>query len=112
MVPEALPLLKPKSFHAHHAHVLAFGKGGFSDAVQEGVGADEQAQLAGEPRAGLAAQGEGYPLQGLLPAVGAPGIDAGDVLQALGEDLALASRFVAEELADSHPQAHRHPAPW
>jgi hypothetical protein len=30
--------------HAHHPHVLGFGTEGAADAVQEGVGAHEQAQ--------------------------------------------------------------------
>lgn len=75
------------------------------------VGANEQPELAGEPRARLAAQGEGYPLQRLPLTIGAAGEGSGHLLQALGEDPPVAGGLIAEELPDPDPQAHRRAAP-
>jgi hypothetical protein len=97
--------------HAHHPHVIGFVPEGAADAVEEALGAHQQPELAGQPRPGLAAQGEGDPRQRLPAAVGAPGVDAGHFLQTLGEDPPLTGWFVAEELAYPNQQAHRHHGP-
>ena len=97
--------------HAHDAYPFGVGTEDAADAAPEGVEADEQAQLAGQSRSGLAAQSQCDPLQGLPPTVGAAGADAGRLIQPLGEDLALAGGLVAEELPHPHPQARRYPAP-
>jgi hypothetical protein len=97
--------------HTQHAHLLSAGTERTPDAVEEGVGAYDEARFAGQPGPRLSAQGEGYPLQSHPLTVGAPSVDAGHVGQALGEDAALAVGFVAEELVDSHSETHRCAAP-
>ena len=44
-----------KVVYTQHTHVLSIGTKSLSDAVQEGVRADEQSQLASQPRSRLAA---------------------------------------------------------
>jgi hypothetical protein len=101
-----------KVVYTQHTHdVLGIGTKSLSDAVQEGVRADEQSHLASQPRSRLAAQSESDPLQSLPLAVGGAGVDAGYLIQALGEDPTLAGGLVAEELPHSNPEAYRHPAP-
>jgi len=97
--------------HAQHPHVLGFGTMGTPDTIQESVGAHEQTQFVGEPGSRFASESESDPLQGLPLTVGATGVDAGHLIQALGEDPALAGGLVAEELAHSNPKAHRCTAP-
>src|SRR5215203_319408 len=103
MVPEAWPLLKPKSSTPTTRT---------SSPSEKKVSLMRFRRVSGltsspSSRARLAPQGEGDPLQGLPPAVGAAGTDAGHPAQPLGEDPALAGGFVAEELPYLQPQAHR-----
>ena len=101
-----------KVVYTQHTHVLSLGTKSLSDAVQESVRADEQSQLAGQPRPRLATKGESDPLQRLPLALCGAGVDAGHLIQALGEDPTLAVGNVAEELAHSNPKAHWRAAPW
>src|SRR5918911_2085622 len=103
----AVAPLETEVVHAHHTHISALVVESAPDAVQEGVGTDEESQLSGKPRSGLAAQRECDPLQSLPLAIGAAREGLGHLIQALGEDPALAGRLVAEELAHPDPQAHR-----
>src|SRR5215203_1805759 len=100
-----------KVVYTQHTHVLSLATKSLSDAVQESVRADEQSQLAGQPCSRLATKGESDPLQRLPLAVGGAGVDAGHLIQALGEDPTLAGGNVAEELAHSNPKAHWRAAP-
>src|SRR5215213_1413536 len=81
------------------------------DAVQEGVWACDQTQLAGKPRTCLATQSEGYPLQGFSLAVGAAGVEPGHGGQALGEDPAFAKGVITEEFSHPKSQAYRDARP-
>ena len=97
--------------YTQHAHILVIGTESLSDTVQEGIEADVQAQLACEPRACFTAQSKSDPLQRLPLAIGATSVDAGDIVQTLCENPALAGGKGAEELAHSNSKAHRRVAP-
>ncbi|WP_235401392.1 hypothetical protein [Rubrobacter aplysinae] len=60
-------------------------------------------EFVGQSSSCLAAQGEGYPLKSVPLAIGAAGADSGYIIQALGENPALAGRLVAEELPHLNP---------